>query len=113
VVFPQLDDGLEEIFWHLTHREDDGTGERMPDLRRCERLPWVSCIINNATAPELLFWDYKEHDGSIKTYIWLRDHDFVVILKKYPNGNRRLITSFCVDHASTRRNLERKYKKRL
>ncbi len=58
---------------------------------------------------EVLAWDHEEGDGTIKTYVWLENHDFVVIMKKYPDGRRRLITSFWVEYANTKRKLRKKY----
>jgi len=111
--FPEMDDEREKIFWHLTHREERETGERLPDLRRCERLPWIKAIIENHDQQEVLSWDYKEGDGSIKTYVWLEHFDFVVIMKKYRDGGRRLVTSFYVDYAHERKKLRKKYEKRI
>jgi hypothetical protein len=111
--FPEKDDGKEVIFWHLTSRNDKKTGERLPDLRRSERLPWVRSIIDQTDRPEILAWDYIEGDGIIKTYIWLQDFDFVVIMKKYPNGRRRLITSFWLEYTHKKEKLRKKYKCRL
>ena len=58
--------------------------------------------------PESLAWNYEEGDKTIKTYVWVKNSDFVVIMKKYPDGRRRLITSFYVDRTFTRRDFERK-----
>ena len=123
------EDGKEKLFWHLTSREQKTKpvprrmrkfahefpqeAERLPDLRRSERLPWVRSLIENPSQIEVLAWDYKEGDGSIKTYIWLKDYDFVVIMKKYGNGRRRLITSYYVDSNNTRKGFERKYANRI
>lgn len=107
--FPEREDGKELIFWHLTHREDETIGKRLPDLRRCERLPWVRSILDNSEKPEVLDWDYEEGDRSVRTYLWLKELDFLVLLKKYPDGQRRIITSHYVDHAHKRRKLEKKY----
>jgi hypothetical protein len=111
--FPELDSGKEVVFWHMTSRADKETGERLPDLRRSERLPWARPMLENSTQPEIRAWDYKEGDGRVKTYVWLRDHHFLVLLKKYTNGKRRLITSYYVDQPHTRRSLEKKYAKRI
>lgn len=130
-IFPDTEDGKERIFWHLTTRSGErkkiprrkrkfypegqtySETERLPDLRRCERLPWVKPLIEHPSEPEALVWDYKEGDLTIKTYIWIKDNDFVVIMKKYPNGKRRLITSFYVDKSFKRRDFERKYANRI
>ena len=111
--FPEMEDGKEIIFWHMTSRDDAETGERLPDLERSARLPWARPMIDNACRPEVLAWDHEEGDRKIKTYVWLRDLDFVVLMKKYPNGGRRLITSFYVDQPHTKRGLQKKYERRL
>lgn len=127
--FRDLEDGKEKIFWHLTSRaekakkvprrkrkfydSDTIPAQRYPDLRRSERLPWVKPLIENPGKSEVLAWDYKEGDGSIKTYVWLKDYDFVVIMKKYQNNTRRLVTSFYVDSGYKRMDFERKYRDRI
>jgi hypothetical protein len=111
--FPETEDEKERIFWHLTHRDDKELGTRLPDLRRCERLCWVYVMIENCNHPDILFWDFLESDGSTHTYIWLRDHDFVVILKKYKDGRRRLVTSYFVDEPGKKKTFESKYNRRI
>ncbi len=93
--FPEVEDGKEVIFWHMTSRDDRETGERLPDLRRSERLPWARPMIDNCKQPEILAWDYEEGDRTVKTYVWLKGHDFLVLMKRYKDGRRRLITSYC------------------
>jgi hypothetical protein len=127
--FPDIDDGRELVFWHLTSREEKpkpvprrmrhvlppppAAVQRFPDLRRSERLPWVRPLIEHAAEAEVWAWDYLEGNGNIHTYVWLRDWDFVVIMKKYPARRRRLITSFYVDSDYKRQDLERKYANRI
>lgn len=111
--FPDMDDGREEIFWHLTHRKDKSTGTRFPDLRRSERLPWAKPMIENPDKVEVWAWDFKEHDGRIITYVWLKDHDYLVLMKKFKNGTRRIMTSYFIDFPNKKRKLEKKYRKRL
>ncbi len=127
-MFPEKEDGKEVLFWHLTTRKQvvkavprrkhrferkgtlrEDSCERLPDLRRCERLPWVNPLIHNASDLKVLAWDYKEGDGVIKTYVWIKKHAFVVIMKRYMDISRRLITSFYIDKEYTRRDFERKY----
>ncbi len=121
-----FEDGKEKLFWHLTSRMPKPFSrrkrkyanrinqdvERVPDLCRSERLPWIRPMIENPDSPYILAWDYEEGDQKINTYVWLKDHDFVVIMKKYPDGRRRLITSYCVDHPSVIKTFERKYASR-
>lgn len=90
-IFQDIEDGKEKVFWHLTTRggerkkiprrkrkfypegQTDTETERLPDLRRCERLPWVKPLIEHPTEPEVTAWDYEEGDQTIKTYIWIKD----------------------------------------
>ncbi len=112
-IFPEMENGKEKIFWHLTTREDKRTKERFPDLRRSERLPWVRAILDEPDHTELLIWDYVEGDGDINTYVWLKDYDFVILLKKYPNGSRRLLTSYWLDYKNAKDKLQKKYEQRI
>jgi len=70
-------------------------------------------MIDNSSKPEILAWDFLESDHTIKTYIWLNDLDFLVLMKKYPDGGRRLITSYFVDFPHKRRKLQKKFQDRL
>ncbi len=45
--------------------------------------------------------------------VWLKDQDFLVLMKEYRDGRRRLITSYRVDRPHTRRSLQKKYAKRV
>lgn len=111
--FPEKDRGKENIFWHLVERDDKATGARLPDFRRSERLPWARPMLDNLGQPEILDWDYEEGDRSIHTYVWLKDFDYLIVMKKYPNGQRRLITAYYVDYENTRRKLRKKYETRV
>lgn len=130
-IFQDIEDGKEKIFWHLTTRSARAIKiprrkrkfypagqtyideDRYPDLRRCERLPWIKALIEKAREPGLITWDYEEGDGTIKTYVWLKELDFAVIMKKYPDNKRRLITSFYIDKNFKRKDFERKYENRV
>ena len=107
--FPEMEDGKEVIFWHMTSEKDKDTGERLPDLRRSERLPWARPMIDSTGQPEVLAFDYLESDGDTNTYVWLKDHDFVVLMKRYRDGRRRLLTSFYIKYENYRDKLQRKY----
>ena len=112
--FPERERDKELIFWHLTEREDPpGTGNRLPDFRRCERLRWARALFDHCHDPQVKAWDYEEGDGNVHTYLWLEDFDYVVVMKRYPDGRRRLLTAFWVEYESKRRNLRKKYANRL
>lgn len=66
-------------FWHLVS-EGRTEDERVPDLRRCERIRWVAWLIENAeTHPDLSWWENSR--GSNKhIVIWHERENFAVIL---------------------------------
>jgi hypothetical protein len=111
--FPELEDRKIKIFWHLTSREDKATHERFPDLRRAERLPWARPLIEHPEDSEVLAWDYEEGNKDIHSYVWLKNHDYVVVLKKYKDGRRRIITAYWIDYEHKRKDLLRKYQQKV
>ena len=107
----------EEGFWHLITKINHKRNERLLDPRRAERLPWCKPTIVNSNAPEVRVWSYKEAKGKTRTYLWLVNWDYVVVLEKRQlKGSRNiafLITAFYVGGESTRRSLRRKYENRV
>lgn len=105
--------GRELIFVHLTSRKKaPDTEERELRPERCARLPWVRPMIEHADDPAVLSWDYEEGDGDINTYVWLHEHDYVVIMKRMKDGSRRLFAAYCVDEHE-RMKFRKKYENRI
>lgn len=102
-------DGRANGFWHITTRKDVKTGERLPDPRRCERLPWLKPMVENSDKVEVLAWEYDDGDGVNKLYVWLKDHDYVAIMKKNKKGKLYLLSAFWVEYPSAKRKLMQKY----
>jgi hypothetical protein len=109
-------DSHEEGFWHLTTREDKTTGDRLLDTPRAKRLRWCRATIDNATSPDVLAFDYEEGNGKIRTYLWVHEADYVVILEKRQKNGRAiaysLVTAFVLDGPSRKRDMQRKYDNR-
>jgi len=102
----------EEGFWHLVSKDDRITGERLPDFPRAKRLPWCAPLIRNSDDPSVKNWDYEEGSGRIRTYLWLEDADYVVILEKRSHKKKDvafLVTAYFVGGDSQKRGLRRKY----
>lgn len=108
------DDKYPEGFWHLITRTDYKNGsERLLDLKRSKRLPWIKPIINQYSEPEIKAWYCSEpsKDGSKFQnvyYLWYEEGNYLVILKERKNGYF-LATSFYVDGYNIVK-FERKYK---
>jgi hypothetical protein len=109
-------DPHEEAFWHLTTREDKTTGNRLIDTPRAKRLRWCRATIDNAVSPDVLAFDYEEGNGKIRTYLWVHEADYVVILEKKEKNGRviaySLVTAFVLDGPSRRKDMQRKYDNR-
>ncbi len=85
-------------FYHMTHKgniED----ERLPDLRRCERMPWARPTVERTESLGLRFWEQSERRNGRRICIWLdvdNGDDYFVILyvhRRYV----RLLTAFYGD----------------
>lgn len=70
-------------------------------------------MLDNVNDAEILAWDYVENDGSTKTYVWLKNRGFIVIMKKMKDQTRRLVTSFWIEYHNTRAKLMKKFNNRV
>jgi hypothetical protein len=81
-------------FWHLVQEgrvEDD----RLPNLRRCERIRWVRWVIENAVDhDEIDVWQ-NTRGTEVNTLLWFREEYLVVLGQR--NGYWLLRTAFCTD----------------
>ena len=69
--------------------------------------------------PALAVWEFNDVTPKgasvIRTYLWLKNHDYVVILERQPKDKGdvfMLITSFYLDHEAKRRDLQSRYERR-
>jgi hypothetical protein len=70
--------GKEATFWHMISEGND-EAERLPDLRRCERIRWPRPIIENAADTVLKVW--REPNGSgHRVLIWFAEAEYLVVL---------------------------------
>lgn len=105
----------EEGFWHLITREEHSGGDRLFDPRRAERLPWCGPSIVRVEETCYLVWDYKEGDGSVRTYVWYEGGDYLIVLQRrlFRLGEVAfLITAHYIEGEGRRRSLRKKYDKR-
>ena len=82
------------LFWHLV-QEGPVEDERAPDLRRCERLPWVRWVIEKASVhPEIEEWQ-NTRGGETNTLLWYREEYLVVLAQRRDYWLLR--TAYCTD----------------
>jgi hypothetical protein len=91
-------------FWHLVqegHVEDD----RTPDLRRCERIPWVRWVIENApTHAEIDEWQ-NTRGTEVNTLLWYREEYLVILAQR--QGYWLLKTAYCTEKSGRIRQLRK------
>ena len=101
-----------EGFWHLISRSEPESGDRIPEFRRSERLCWCRPMLDNTEEPEIKLWDAFT-SGKLRTYLWLEDEDFVLVLEKKGPKKAFLITAYHLDGESSRRKLRNSYANRV
>lgn len=92
-------------FWHLIS-EGEKEEDRVPDLRRCERLRWVPWVIRNADSDARVSWWENQRGSNTHVVLWFEEEDFVVVLAKRADYYL-LRTAYCVENAHRRKGLQR------
>lgn len=101
--------GKEATFWHLIS-EGKYEPDRLPDLRRCERIRWSRPIIeSDEQEPLLKVWE-NTRDGEKRVCLWLSfdNEDYLVVLARR-GGYLLLWTAYPVTQAHTKRKLQKEY----
>ncbi|MBD5187338.1 MAG: hypothetical protein HDS94_04695 [Bacteroidales bacterium] len=101
-----ISDGKEATFWHMTSEGEDEQN-RLPNLRRLERIKWPSYIINNSEHPYLRVWENTR--GSKTNVLILHEaENYVVILRK---GNGYLLpwTAYLIEHEWRKKKFLKEY----
>lgn len=71
-------DGKEATFWHITTEGKDEEN-RLPDLRRCERIRWPKQVIEHDTDPAIKVWR-NQRGREERVCLWLVPENYLVIL---------------------------------
>jgi len=96
--------GKESSFWHLI-QEGDIEIERLPNFRRCERIPWPRPIIDNYPNNAIKFWK-NERRGRTRILLWLWECDYLVVIEDR-GDYLLLITAYPIENEPRRRKLEK------
>lgn len=80
-------------FWHVIS-EGEAEDDRLPDLRRCERITWISYLIANVETDNEISWWENKRGRDTHVVIWHESENFVVILAER-NGYYMLKTAYC------------------
>jgi len=69
---------MHRCFWHLISEGALKDDDRIPNIRRCERIPWIAHIINNQNDQELRCWENKRGSNT-NTVLWVPTERYMVI----------------------------------
>lgn len=96
----------EATFWHII---SDGISEesRIPNLRRCERIPWPRPIIENSTDPVVKIWQNKRN-GKVRICLLLDSYNYIVILDRRDDYDL-FWTAYPIDQPHQKRKLIKEY----
>lgn len=85
-------------YWHLIS-EGRVEDERLPDLRHCERLPWVRWIIENGNpSPEIDVWE-NTRQRETNMWLWYREEYLVILGQR--RGHYLPRSAHCTDRSQT------------
>lgn len=89
-------------FWHLISEGSLHDEDRLPNMRRCERLLWIPHLINHYNHTELFCWENKRGQNN-NTVLWLPPENYMIILSRrkdyyllitaYPHDDRKAKTN--------------------
>lgn len=103
---PLSEDGKEATFWHMV-QEGPKEYERIPDLRRCERIRWPRPIIENDDDPHVKMWRNKRKREE-RVCLWFERESYLVVLADR-GGYILPWTAYPVEQAHRRRKLQKEY----
>lgn len=104
-------DGKEATFWHIIS-EGNVEAERLPDLRRCERIRWPRAIIESMETEDVRIWKNqrttRQRRNEDRILIALPDFSYLVVLAD--RGEYVMLwTAFYVERSHQRRKLQSEY----
>lgn len=107
------DDAMAILFHHLTTSIiDEKTRERVFEYQRSKRLHWIKHHIYENKKENILIFSIEESAG-IRTYIFDKDQNYVIILEPYRSRTEYyLITAYYLDGRNPDK-IKNKYKRRL
>lgn len=98
----------EATFWHIIS-EGAIEDERLPNMRRCERIRWPRPTIENCDAGDVKIWT-EVRGGENRIHIWLEAESYLVVLNER-KGYTLLWTAYIVEREHQRKKLNQRYER--
>ncbi len=98
--------GKEGAFWHLTS-EGDVENERIPSLRRCERIRWIRFVFENSEDEFVKRWKNKRK-GKEHICLALESFEYIVILGQR-KGYYLLLSAYPIDYRWRREKMRKEW----
>jgi hypothetical protein len=99
-------------FWHLIS-EGEAESDRLPDLRRCERIGWPRSIIENSFyESEVAIWESTrpwKGQQQKRFNLVLKDFSYLVVLAIRSKDRMDLITAFPIERTHEREKKRKEY----
>ena len=99
-------DGKAATFWHLIS-EGNVEDDRLPDLRRCERIAWPKPIIEAMNTVAIRFWK-NTRGRNVRILLAVEDFSYVVVLEEREDFVL-LWTAYFVEYPNKRRRMQQEY----
>jgi len=98
--------GKEATFWHMIS-EGNTESDRLPDMRRCERIRWPRPIIEHSRESVVKVW--KNIRGrEIRICLWLESLEYLLVLADRKDYVLPW-TAYMVDKPHRRQKLQKEY----
>lgn len=113
---------MQTLFHHLTTKEDkDDKGKKLGtrsfEMARSIRLHWIKVHTEEKTNHDIVVFSYEDRiEGKdiIRTYIYNKTHEYVVILEpQRSNLDYYLLTAYHLNEPGGKKQIEKKMKKKL
>ena len=102
---PQIQ-GKDATFWHIIS-DGKSEAERIPDMRRCERIRWPRAVVEHNAYPGIKIWQNKR-GCETGICIWYEEKEYLVVLRQ--RADYILFwTAYPVANPHTQRKLEAEY----
>ena len=103
-------DGKGATFWHIVS-EGKEEEERIPDLRRCERIRWPRPMIERNNLDDVKIWETQRpfrKRVQTRVNLALNDFSYMIVLGMHPRGFD-LVTAYYVEREHRRKKLKRDF----